>query len=89
VSLKELEGRYKGDALFQAGSLVELLGAYNALIECAGGIHPGDNAGDPGRRSEVVSLALAIMKRSGAGKVILVEPEESRAKLGVQLGAIW
>jgi threonine dehydrogenase-like Zn-dependent dehydrogenase len=86
-SLKELEGRYQGDTLFMAGSLVEPTSvAYNALIECAGGIRPGDNAvilgGGP------IGLAgVAIMKRSGAAKVVLVEPAESRAKLGVQLGA--
>ncbi|MGA3162213.1 MAG: scyllo-inosose 3-dehydrogenase [Terracidiphilus sp.] len=86
-SLKELEGRYKGNDLFTAGSLVEPTSvAYNALIECAGGIRPGDNAvilgGGP------IGLAgVAVMKRSGAAKVILVEPEESRARLGVQLGA--
>ncbi len=86
-SLAELGDRYKGIDLFLAGSLVEPTSvAYNALIECGGGILPGDNAvicgGGP------IGLAgVAIMKRAGAAKVILVEPAESRAKLGQKMGA--
>ncbi len=86
-SLAELKDRYQGNDLFLAGSLVEPTSvAYNALIECGGGILPGDHAvifgGGP------IGLAgVAIMKRAGAAKVILVEPSESRAKIGVKLGA--
>ena len=86
-SLAELQGRYKGIDLFLAGSLVEPTSvAYNCLIECAGGIRPGDNAvifgGGP------IGLAgIAVIKRAGASKVILVEPSESRAKIGLALGA--
>ena len=86
-SLLELRDRYQGVELFLAGSLVEPTSvAYNAVIECAGGIRPGDHAvicgGGP-----IGLAAVAIMKRSGAGKVILVEPAESRAHLGRRLGA--
>ena len=86
-SLVELRERYQGVELFLAGSLVEPTSvAYNAVIECAGGIRPGDHAvicgGGP-----IGLAAVAIMKRSGAGKVILVEPAESRAHLGRRLGA--
>ncbi|HEX9115055.1 MAG TPA: alcohol dehydrogenase catalytic domain-containing protein, partial [Anaerolineae bacterium] len=86
-SLQELQERYKGIDLFKAGSLVEPTSvAYNAVIECAGGIRPGDNAvilgGGP-----IGLAAVAIMKRAGAARVILVEPAESRAQLGVKLGA--
>ena len=86
-SLNELQDRYKGIDLFCAGSLVEPTSvAYNSLIECGGGIRPGDNAvilgGGP------IGLAgVAIMKRAGAAKVILVEPAESRAQLGWKMGA--
>lgn len=86
-SLAELQDRYEGVNLFKAGSLVEPTSvAYNSLIECGGGIRPGDHAvilgGGP------IGLAgVAIMKRAGAAKVILVEPAESRARLGRQMGA--
>ena len=86
-SLEELRSAYQGDDLFLAGSLVEPTSvAYNAVIECAGGIRPGDNAviygGGP-----IGIAAVAVMKRAGAAKVILVEPEEARANLGRKLGA--
>ncbi len=86
-SLAELRGAYKGVDLFLAGSLVEPTSvAYNAVIECAGGIRPGDHAvicgGGP-----IGLAAVAIMKRAGAAKVILVEPAESRASIGRRLGA--
>ncbi len=86
-SLVELQDRYQGVDLFLAGSLVEPTSvAYNAVIECAGGIRPGDHAvicgGGP-----IGLAAVAIMKRAGAAKVILVEPAESRAQLGRRLGA--
>jgi threonine dehydrogenase-like Zn-dependent dehydrogenase len=86
-SLVELQDRYKGIDLFLAGSLVEPTSvAYNSLIECGGGIRPGDHAvilgGGP------IGLAgVAVMKRAGAAKVILVEPAESRARLGLKMGA--
>ena len=86
-SLAGLADLYKGIDLFKAGSLVEPTSvAYNALIECGGGILPGDNAvilgGGP------IGLAgVAIMKRAGASKVVLVEPAESRQILGRKMGA--
>jgi len=86
-SLAELEDRYKGMDLYLAGSLVEPTSvAYNCLIECAGGIRPGDHAvifgGGP------IGLAgIAVIKRAGAAKVILVEPSESRCRIGQLLGA--
>jgi threonine dehydrogenase-like Zn-dependent dehydrogenase len=86
-SLAELQERYPGIDLFLAGSLVEPTSvAYNAVIECGGGIRPGDNAvilgGGP-----IGLAAVAVMKRAGAAKVILVEPSESRSKIGERLGA--
>ncbi|MEK7409566.1 MAG: scyllo-inosose 3-dehydrogenase [Acidobacteriota bacterium] len=86
-SLAELRDAYTGIDLFLAGSLVEPTSvAYNAVIECAGGIRPGDHAvicgGGP-----IGLAAVAIMKRAGAAKVILVEPAESRANIGRRLGA--
>ena len=86
-SLAGLADLYKGIDLFKAGSLVEPTSvAYNALIECGGSILPGDNAvilgGGP------IGLAgVAIMKRAGASRVVLVEPAESRQILGRKMGA--
>ncbi len=86
-SLDPLDGVYQGDDMFRAGSLVEPTSvAYNALIERGGGIRPGDKAvicgGGP-----VGMAACAILKRHGASVVILSEPEEARAVLGLQMGA--
>jgi threonine dehydrogenase-like Zn-dependent dehydrogenase len=86
-SLADLRDRYNGIDLFLAGSLVEpTCVAYHCLIECAGGLRPGDHAvifgGGP------IGLAgVAVIKRAGAAKVILVEPSESRARMGRTLGA--
>ncbi len=87
-SLEPLKSRYKGLDLFLAGSLVEPTSvAYNAVIErSGGGIRPGDNVvicgGGP-----VGIAACAILKRQGAARVILSEPEPARAELGLKMGA--
>jgi len=87
-SLDPLKQRYQGMDIFLAGSLVEPTSvAYNAVIErSGGGIRPGDNVlicgGGP-----IGIAACAILKRQGAAKVILSEPEEGRAALGLKMGA--
>jgi len=86
-SLEPLADRYPEEDLFVAGSLVEPTSvAYTAVIERAGGIRPGDAVvicgGGP-----VGVAACAIMKRAGASVVIISEPEEARAQLGLKLGA--
>jgi threonine dehydrogenase-like Zn-dependent dehydrogenase len=86
-SLNPLEGLYRGDNIFLAGSLVEPTSvAYNAVIERGGGIKPGDRAvvcgGGP-----VGMAACTILKREGASVVILSEPQEERAALGLAMGA--
>jgi scyllo-inosose 3-dehydrogenase len=86
-SLNDLADRYSGDDLFLAGSLVEPTSvAYNAVIECGGGIRPGDNVVVCGA-GPIGLAAVAILKRAGASKVILAEPEPARAALGSRLGA--
>lgn len=86
-SLAPLKRRYSGRDLFLAGSLVEPASvAYNAVIECGGGIRPGDNVvvcgGGP------IGLgAIAILKRAGAARVILSETVKERAELGKRMGA--
>jgi threonine dehydrogenase-like Zn-dependent dehydrogenase len=86
-SLDPLDGAYEGDDIFLAGSLVEPTSvAYNALVERGGGIRPGEKVvicgGGP-----VGMAACAILKRQGASVVILSEPEEERAGLGLEMGA--
>ncbi|NLF12247.1 MAG: alcohol dehydrogenase catalytic domain-containing protein [Anaerolineaceae bacterium] len=86
-SLEPLADRYPGNELFVAGSLVEPTSvAYNAVVERGGGIRPGDNVvicgGGP-----VGMAACAIMKRMGAAKVIISEPQAERAQLGLEMGA--
>ena len=86
-SLDSLKKHYQEDEVFKLGSLVEPTSvAYNAVIERGGGIRPGDNVvicgGGP------VGLATcAVLKRMGAAKVILSEPEAGRAEMGLALGA--
>jgi threonine dehydrogenase-like Zn-dependent dehydrogenase len=57
-----------------------------AVIERGGGVRPGDNVvilgGGP-----IGLAACAILKRQGAAKVIMSEPEENRAKMAESLGA--
>jgi threonine dehydrogenase-like Zn-dependent dehydrogenase len=86
-SLDPLDGAYEGDDIFLAGSLVEPTSvAYNAVVERGGGIRPGEKVvicgGGP-----VGMAACAILKRQGASVVILSEPEEERAGLGLEMGA--
>jgi len=86
-NLKPLENVYQGDDIFYAGSLVEPTSvAYNAVIERGEGICPGDNVVIMGG-GPVGLAACAILKRQGAAKIIIVEPEEERALIGKKLGA--
>ena len=86
-SLDPLAERYQGDDIFLAGSLVEPTSvAYTAVVQRGGGIKPGDKVvicgGGP-----VGMAACAIMKRQGASTVILSEPQEDRAQMGLSMGA--
>ena len=87
-SIEPLKQAYKTEKeVFMAASLIEpTCVAYNAVIQRAGGIEPGDNVvicgGGP-----IGLAACAILKRQGAAKVILSEPEPSRAELGRKMGA--
>jgi len=87
-SLEPLKEIYKNESdVFLAGSLVEPTSvAYNAVIQRGGGIKPGDDVvicgGGP-----VGLAACAILKRHGAGRVILSEPQKERAEMGITMGA--
>lgn len=84
--LAPLEGLYKGNDLFVAGSLVEPTSvAYNAVIERGGGIRPGDNVVIMGG-GPVGLAACSILRRAGASKVILCEPEAGRVAVAKRLG---
>jgi threonine dehydrogenase-like Zn-dependent dehydrogenase len=85
-SIESFIDNYDEEDIFKLGSLVEPTSvAYNAVIERGGGIRPGDNVvilgGGP-----IGLAACAILKRQGTAKVILSEPEESRAKIAERLG---
>lgn len=86
-SLAPLKRRYSGVDLFLAGSLVEPTSvAYNAVIECGGGIRPGDSVvvcgGGP------IGLgAAAVLKKAGAARVILSETIKERLDMGARMGA--
>jgi threonine dehydrogenase-like Zn-dependent dehydrogenase len=86
-SLAPLKRRYSGIDLFLAGSLVEPTSvAYNAVIECGGGIRPGDNVVICG--SGPIGLgATAILKKAGAARVILSETVKERLDMGAKMGA--
>lgn len=85
--LDELRESYSDEDVFRLGSMVEPTSvAYNAVIERGGGIRPGDNVvilgGGP-----IGMAAVAVLKKAGAAKVILSEPEAGRREIGKQLGA--
>ncbi|WP_319558865.1 scyllo-inosose 3-dehydrogenase [Marispirochaeta sp.] len=86
-NLEPLLERYAKEDIFRLGSLVEPTSvAYNAVVERGGGIRPGDTVVICGA-GPVGIAACAIMKRMGAEKVILSEPETARADLGRKMGA--
>jgi (R,R)-butanediol dehydrogenase/meso-butanediol dehydrogenase/diacetyl reductase len=86
-SLEPLVDLYQGDDIFLAGSLTEPTSvAYNAVIERGGGIRPGDRVvilgGGP-----IGVAACAVLKKAGASKVIISEPQKERADLALKMGA--
>jgi threonine dehydrogenase-like Zn-dependent dehydrogenase len=86
-SIEAFKDRYKGDDIFVAGALVEPTSvAYNAVIERGGGVKPGDNVLILGA-GPIGVAAAAILKRAGAVRVIVSEPEPARARLAKKMGA--
>ena len=86
-SLEPLGEAYDEQQKYLSGSLVEpICVAYNAVIERGGGIRPGDYVvilgGGP-----IGVAATAILKRSGARKVIVSEPNPHRAAMAEKMGA--
>jgi scyllo-inosose 3-dehydrogenase len=86
-TLDPLKRMYSDDEVFKLGSMVEPCSvAYNAVIERGGGIRPGDNVVICGS-GPVGMAAVAILKRAGAARVIMSEPQEERRALSQKLGA--
>ncbi|MEN8908319.1 MAG: scyllo-inosose 3-dehydrogenase [Clostridiales bacterium] len=87
-SIEPLRKAYKTEEeIFLAGSLIEPTSvAYTAVIQRGGGIEPGDDVvicgGGP-----IGSAACAILKKQGAARVIISEPEPTRAELALKMGA--
>lgn len=86
-SLEGLREIYGEEKMWLLGSLVEPASvAYNAVIERGGGIRSGDHVlilgGGP-----IGTAACAILKRSGAGAVILSEPSKPRRERALTMGA--
>jgi threonine dehydrogenase-like Zn-dependent dehydrogenase len=86
-SLNLLRESYGDADAFKLGSMVEPTSvAYNAIVERGGGIRPGDNVVILGA-GPVGLAACAVLKRNGAAKVIMSEPEAVRGALARKLGA--
>jgi threonine dehydrogenase-like Zn-dependent dehydrogenase len=86
-SLEPLNERYSEDQKYLAGSLVEPnCVAYNAVIVRGGGISPGDYVVILGA-GPIGLGAMCILKRMGARKVIVSEPNAARAKMAEKMGA--
>ena len=78
---------YGEEKMWQLGSLVEPTSvAYNAVIERAGGIRPGENVLILGA-GPVGAAACAVLRRAGASTVILSEPSASRREMALSMGA--
>jgi threonine dehydrogenase-like Zn-dependent dehydrogenase len=86
-SIEDLRAIYGEEKMYDLGSLVEpTCVAYNAVIERGGGVRPGDNVVVMGS-GPVGIAACAILKRSGAAKVIISEPSKSRRDMAIAMGA--
>lgn len=85
-NLEPLKERYTEEEVFRLGSMCEPTSvAYNAVIERGGGIRPGESVAVLGG-GPIGLAACAVLKRHGAHRVILSEPEEARAAIGRKLG---
>ncbi len=86
-SIDALAERYGEEKMFLLGSLVEPTSvAYNAVIERGGGIRAGENVLIMGS-GPVGIAACAVLRRSGASKVIISEPSASRREMALAMGA--
>lgn len=87
-SLNSLKNIYKDeDILFDVGATVEPNSvAYNAIFERGSGIKPGHRVVVFGC-GPIGLFGISQLKAAGASKLIVVEPEERRRNLAIQMGA--
>jgi scyllo-inosose 3-dehydrogenase len=86
-SIESLREQHGEEKMFLMGSLVEPTSvAYNAVIERGGGIRAGENVLIMGS-GPVGIAACAVLRRSGAAKVIISEPSKSRREMALAMGA--
>ncbi len=86
-SLEPLRKIYGEEKMYLLGSLVEPTSvAYNAVIERAGGIRPGDNVLIMGS-GPVGIAACSVLRRAGASVVIMSEPSKIRRDMAMSMGA--
>ncbi len=86
-SLEAIRKAYGEEKMWLLGSLVEPASvAFNAVIERGGGIRAGESVvilgGGP-----IGQAACAILRRSGASKVIISEPSRARREMALAIGA--
>ena len=85
--LNDLEGRYQGQALFEAGAMVEPASvAYNCVFTRAGGFLPGSDVVVFGAGPIGLS-AIAECHAAGAARLIVFEVSASRRELAKKVGA--
>ncbi len=86
-SIEPLRELYGEEKMYLLGSLVEPTSvAFNAVIERGGGIRAGENVvilgGGP-----IGQAACAVLRHSGATRVILSEPSKIRRDMALSMGA--
>lgn len=87
--LNDVVNYYDGDkhAAFELGAMIEPVGvAYNGLFVRGGGLRPGGHAVVFGM-GPIGLAATALLKTSGAAKLICFETTEERQALAKQMGA--
>ncbi len=73
--------------LFDCGALVEpFTVVYNAIVHAAGGIAPGTFAGVYGA-GPIGLAAVALLRASGAARIVVFEVSSERRRLALTLGA--
>lgn len=87
--LNDILNLYKDDNMpaYELGAMIEPTGvAYNGLFVRGGGIRPGGHVVVFGA-GPVGLAAVALMKTSGAAKLICFETTEERRQLAIEMGA--
>lgn len=86
--LNDIE-KFYGDKMtaFEMGAMIEPVGvAYNGLFERGGGLRPGGHAAVFGA-GPIGLAAVALLKTSGAAKLVCFETTQERRDLALKMGA--